>query len=157
VFILQGLLSNLLEKDGVVINREAVRWAARTHDLRRIDDGLDIDHGVRAAQWIVDNLTATIPLEAIGAATYTVSLHNTSDELIPDMTPELSVLKDADGLDRVRLSDLEPNYLRSEYAKTLLIPIADALFRNSAGKSKYKEKPFECVVVAALRLGIIRN
>ena len=36
------------------------------------------------------------------------------------MTPELICLKDADGLDRVRISDLDPNLLRTEFAKGLV-------------------------------------
>jgi hypothetical protein len=37
------------------------------------------------------------------------------DSTCPTFTPELQCLKDGDGLDRVRLGDFAPRYLRTRY------------------------------------------
>jgi hypothetical protein len=44
------------------------------------------------------------------------------------MTPELMCIKDADGLDRVRINDLNPSFLRTETAR-LLVAQAWDLYR----------------------------
>jgi hypothetical protein len=41
--------------------------------------------------------------------------------MIPAMEPELMCIKDADGLDRVRINDLNPALLRSEPARLLVV------------------------------------
>jgi hypothetical protein len=51
---------------------------------------------------------------------YCCRWHDVDDAGIPHMTPELVCLKDADGLDRVRINDLNPDLLRSEYARSLV-------------------------------------
>jgi hypothetical protein len=43
-----------------------------------------------------------------------------------------SLLKDADGLDRVRLGDLDPRFLRNPQARDM-IPFAEALFEETDG------------------------
>src|SRR5215831_15152017 len=61
VLVWQELLARLLMKDGVVLDQEALRWAAATHDTQRIDDGIDFPHGRRAAAWVQEHLNQTIP------------------------------------------------------------------------------------------------
>ncbi len=43
-----------------------------------------------------------------------------------------SLLKDADGLDRVRLDDLDPRYLRNPQAREMVV-FAEALFEGTDG------------------------
>ncbi len=43
-----------------------------------------------------------------------------------------SLLKDADGLDRVRLGDLDPRYLRNPHAREM-VRFAEALFEETDG------------------------
>jgi hypothetical protein len=45
VFILQELICDKLEEQGIAVNREVVRWAAMAHDVGRLDDGIDLEHG----------------------------------------------------------------------------------------------------------------
>ena len=60
------------------------------------------------------------------------------------MTPELMCIKDADGLDRVRINDLNPSFLRTETAR-LLVAQAWDLYRATESA----DDPWEAVLEAA--------
>jgi HD superfamily phosphodiesterase len=156
VFILQELICDLLERRGAVVNREAVRWAAITHDVGRVDDGLDLEHGRRSAEWIKNNLHDRLSPELIDMVTYIVHWHVPPDEEAPVMTTELKILKDADGLDRVRLGDLDTRYLRTSAALEL-ISIARQLEEHSFPKdqSKNTKETFIDIVRAAKEIGVV--
>jgi hypothetical protein len=95
---------------------EPVIWAAACHDLRREDDGLDPDHGFRAGRWVRQHLPGKLsqPLDELELIAQACDWHVCPDQLAGWDHPVLWLLKDADGLDRVRLYDLEPSYLRHE-------------------------------------------
>jgi hypothetical protein len=109
---------------------EPVLWAAACHDLRRQDDGADPNHGFRAGAWVRETLPTLLreppgQLELIARA---CDWH-----VCPDLRsrwdhPTLWLLKDADGLDRVRLWDLDPRFLRRPEACDL-VPQAQLLYR----------------------------
>lgn len=120
VLQLQELISNAQEKEGMILNREALRWAAGLHDLGRFDDGIDPDHGCRGGEWIKYNMASTISPNIFESVIYLVTWHNIEDSQIPRMTNEMAVLKDADALDRVRINDLDPARLRFEVSKGLI-------------------------------------
>ena len=120
VFVLQELICNELEKQSMAINRTATRYAAMAHDVGRVHDGVDDDHGRRSAAWMKQNLADKMSPEDLDVATYIVHWHSLPDRDAPVMTAELQVLKDADGLDRVRLGDLDVRYLRTTAAKGLV-------------------------------------
>lgn len=42
---------------------EAVLWAAACHDLRRMDDGRDLQHGQRAGMWVREHLPQMVSLD----------------------------------------------------------------------------------------------
>lgn len=132
VFILQELICSKLEDQGIAINREVVRWAATTHDVGRIDDGVDLEHGRRSAKWIKENLYDQMSPEMLDMVTYTVHWHVPPDYEAPKMTTELKALKDADALDRVRLGDLDTSYLRTDAALEL-ISLAEDLYQSYVG------------------------
>jgi hypothetical protein len=93
---------------------DAVLWAAACHDMRRHDDWDDPDHGFRAGRWVrrfLPVLLREVPadLELIASA---CDWHVCDDAASEFDHPVLWLLKDADGLDRVRLFDLEPAFLR---------------------------------------------
>ncbi len=97
-------------------------WAAATHDVERIDDGRDAGHGVRAAAWVGSRLAAERPLAATSDLGFVAELdrwHEVTDSEIGRWSLELLLFKDADGLDRVRIHDLNPKFLRSQLAPTL--------------------------------------
>jgi uncharacterized protein len=155
----QELLARLVLADGQALDldQEALRWAAAVHDTQRIADGLDLPHGRRAAAWVKRKRTLrnALPARTLHTLVYLCEWHVPPDDAVPTMTPELAVFKDADGLDRVRLSDLNLMYLRWDYSRKLLAPLADALFRASFIKEWFGEEPFDCVLDAAEALGLL--
>lgn len=98
---------------------EPVLWAAACHDLRREDDGADPQHGFRAGTWVREVLPGLLPappdnLEWIARA---CDWHVCPDREAGWDHPVLWLLKDADGLDRARLYDLDPRFLRRPAAR----------------------------------------
>lgn len=97
------------------------------HDVGRVDDSLDDLHGHRSAQRIgeLTGLTGE-DCKLVQAA---VDAHSRSDHALKttvmgyhpaDPSRALTIaelLKDADGLDRVRIWDLDPRYLRRQGSK----------------------------------------
>lgn len=154
VFILQELICEQLEREGIKINREAVRFAAMAHDVGRVDDGADPEHGRRSVEWMKENLADRMSPETMDLATYAVHWHVPPDSAAPVMTPELMVLKDADSLDRVRLGDLDPSYLRTDAAKGL-VGLAKDLYLLSARDTDYRNEPFAAVLRATKQLGVV--
>ena len=154
VFLLQEIICEQLEQDGIAINREAVRFAAMAHDVGRLNDNSDPYHGERSAEWMKTHLADKISPETMDLATYAVHWHVPSDYAAPVMTPEITALKDADSLDRVRLGDLDPSYLRTDIAKGL-VATAQALFEASLPASLEDEQTFETVAHGAIKLGIV--
>lgn len=151
VFILQELICNQLDEE---LDRDAIRWAASVHDVGRIDDGIDLDHGRRSAEWMKDNQPSFISPETLDTATYIVHWHVDEDSDIPVMTNEMKVLKDADGLDRVRLGDLDETYLRTRPARQL-IETAQALYDMSQPTKSNERDSFKSVLEAATQIGIV--
>ncbi len=155
VFILQELICDGLEAKGVAVDRTVTRYAAMAHDVGRVDDGEDFEHGTRSAAWMKRHLADKMTPEQLDAATYCVHWHVPPDSEAPVMTTELMVLKDADGLDRVRLGDLDASYLRTDVAKTL-IGTAMELYRLSS-KVGGEAETFEDVLAAAKTLHLLYN
>lgn len=152
VFILQELICDSLKARGTEVNREVTRWAAITHDVGRVDDGIDLKHGERSAQWIRKNLHNRLSPEILDQVTYAVHWHVPTDSEAPVMTAELKVLKDADALDRVRLGDLDVNYLRTSVSKEL-VGLVEKLYESYL--SHQGEDAFHSVLKAATALGIV--
>jgi uncharacterized protein len=103
---------------------EELLWAAGLHDIRRLDDGVDRGHGARAAEWVRTefprqrpDVAAMLDLDLVAAL---CREHERHDHDITAWTDELRVFKDADGLDRVRLSDLDPRRLRLPVSRSLI-------------------------------------
>ena len=113
-------------------------FACSYHDVGRIDDSKDDDHGTRSAERIVERKLTNMlePLEAdklaiLQAAIATHSMHDSSLEAnmakygVPAEQQERCrricwCLKDADNMDRVRLNDLDPKYLRNDSSKNMV-------------------------------------
>jgi hypothetical protein len=119
---------------------EPVVWAAACHDLRREDDGADPEHGFRAGAWVRTRLQAMLreppaDLELIARA---CDWHVCPDRRSEWDHPTLWLLKDADGLDRVRLGDLDERFLRHDEARRR-VDDAQRLFRATAQTQGPKE------------------
>ncbi|HQZ41111.1 MAG TPA: hypothetical protein PLH72_18965 [Vicinamibacterales bacterium] len=137
-------------------------WAAVfLHDLARRHDGRCYRHGGHAArrlreepalqQRLRDAGLVEADLPAIEAA---VTAHSAPGEMKPthEHWPLTALLKDADGLDRVRLGDLDPRYLRHPEAHGM-IDFAQALFYATDGVLAPGEGHFAALWAEAERLG----
>jgi hypothetical protein len=112
-------------------------WAAiYLHDLERTHDGICPRHGRDAAKRL-DRMPAVLALfrraglgpEDLEAVKHAVSRHCGGPEPAPGEAHRLLVclLKDADGLDRVRLGDLDPTYFRLPETPAM-VPFAERLY-----------------------------
>ncbi len=123
---------------------EALFYAAAWHDLGRTHDGVEPDHGRASVARLLDlNLACDLAPEVVEPMLFAIEWHSTDDTLAlaaaqasadpppeaatngapavtPTIDPRLRVLwtlKDADGLDRVRIYDLDVTRLRSAAAR----------------------------------------
>lgn len=108
--------------------------ACAYHDIGRRNDFADTPHGLRAAKMlmqlpvITDAVFSKEILCAIvaghsctdGSIDYFMQVFNIDDTLKDVCIDLYYCLKDADNLDRVRIMDLKPRYLRNEISKTLV-------------------------------------
>lgn len=103
--------------------REAVLLAALWHDIGRTHDGGDFHHGAKSAGKVVGlMLHRGVAPRVLEAALHAVTHHSSSEEHgeraarhfdDPEAVRRVfRILKDGDGLDRVRLGDLDVAQLR---------------------------------------------
>ncbi len=127
--MLLGALLCMLEN----LNEEDTRLAMEAcsyHDTGRIDDSLDDGHGARSAanvQRITGRdgddlaiLRAAMTVHSISDARRAQVMEACAVEDIVRGNRITSILKDADGLDRVRIWDLDTKYLRTDSAQQLV-------------------------------------
>lgn len=141
VVLLGGLIAmdnNCSEEDIILL-----LTACSYHDIGRIDDSLDDDHGRRSSEMVPDILTlSSEDLKIVQAAIFA---HSIDDKKMLDTITQFGIqdtnralmiakmLKDADALDRVRVDDLDPKYLR--FACSLdYVEFANALYRYYINK-----------------------
>ncbi|MSS77904.1 hypothetical protein FYJ26_05660 [Anaerococcus sp. WCA-380-WT-2B] len=109
---------------------DVLRYAASLHDTKRVDDSYDTEHGYRAALYSIDfakiDASDKKTLQAVLAA------HSRIDKKMDDTIKEFFVedfdrakrlskfFKDSDGLDRVRLDDLDEKFLRYDFSKEMV-------------------------------------
>ena len=133
-------------------------WAAVfLHDIARRHDGTCYRHGADAAQRLRDEAALQNRLAPIGlsvadypAIESAVTAHSAPKE-VPRTHPHwslIALLKDADGLDRVRLGDLDRSRLRHPEARAM-VPFAQALFDGTDGLVPCGEEHFESVCAKA--------
>lgn len=133
------LLSALLNRmEGLAVaDLELMFLAVSYHDVGRVNDGYDTEHGTRSAARLRE-LTGRsgedlmLMQGAVAAHSRpdkrmeeTVAFYHAAD--YPHALSLARLLKDADGLDRVRIQDLNPDFLRHENARALA-PFAQHLF-----------------------------
>ena len=66
--------------------------------------------------WLADTLTD----DQFRTLEHTICCHVSDDHLAPEMTPELACLKDVDGLDRLRIGELDVRCLRTPASRSLV-------------------------------------
>lgn len=96
--------------------------ACSYHDIGRIDDSLDDDHGKRSSEMLPTVIS--LPAEDMAIVQAAIYAHSVDDSRMEDIIRKFGIydkqralniarmLKDADALDRVRVYDLDPKYLR---------------------------------------------
>jgi len=110
--------------------RDALHYAAMWHDIGRTNDSVDPTHGTKSAEKVFAlGLQTDVELRTLEVALFAMTHHSRDDRhaeraalALKDAEPYLRVfrvLKDADGLDRVRLGsgDLDPSYLRFDVSR----------------------------------------
>jgi hypothetical protein len=136
-------------------------WASvYVHDLARTHDGVCTHHGADAARLLETDETlrghlargglTEADLPAVAAA---VTAHSLWEE-IPRDDPHgrlAALMKDVDGLDRVRLHDLDPAMLRHDEARTL-VPFAKLLYERTDGRIPHGSDHFPALFEKARRL-----
>lgn len=117
-------------------------WAALyLHDLARTHDGVCHRHGRDAMAEFGGraDLRALFDeggvVESDYAAIHTAVVHHSVPKELPRTHEHwrlAALMKDADGLDRVRLGDLDPRFLRHEPSITM-VDFAEHLYRRTHG------------------------
>ena len=118
--------------------RAALWLSVYLHDLERTHDYECHVHGQHAAKRINDPdvkalvTKADVPIHELMTISTAVTFHSLPTELseIHPAWTLTALLKDADGLDRVRLGDLDPSYLRFRESRGM-VDFAQRLFDAS--------------------------
>ena len=137
-------------------------WASVfLHDLARRHDGVCHRHGGDAARRLQEEpaLQARLAEAGLGADDYpaiiaAVTAHSAPTEVprTHEHWPLIALLKDADGLDRVRLGDLDSRYLRHPESPGMT-RFAQALFDETDGLVPTGEGHFSEVWATVQRIG----
>ena len=124
--------------------------ACAYHDIGRIDDGLDRDHGLRSARKMEsiglledfpDIPEKFYPVLYAAVATHCIhaedqakmiELFGVKDHQMPRFSVVSTLLNSADRLDRVRLGDLDPIHLECDSAREL-VDFAEELYQEYSG------------------------
>lgn len=136
-------------------------WAAvYLHDIARTHDGRCYRHGGDAMR----KFEARPELRAFFAqggvtdsdyaAIHTAVVHHSLPKELDQAHPHwrlTSLLKDADGLDRVRLGDLDPRYLRHSQSLEM-VSFAEALFSETDGRIAVGHGHFAALWPEAVRI-----
>jgi hypothetical protein len=136
-------------------------WAAvYLHDLARTHDGVCYRHGGDAMKKFqtLPHIRALFARGGVRESDYQVIHTAVVHHSLPNELDRshahwrlTSLLKDADGLDRVRLGDLDPRYLRNPEARGMPA-FAERLFEATRGVIPTGDAHFTALWPAALRL-----
>ncbi len=126
-----------LKENDMIILAEAAMY----HDIGRTTDGYDSVHGTASHKKAVDQgLLSAKAFEDMEVLRFVVENHSAPDMAVFKVLKQYHfkdreraiylyhLFKDADGLDRVRINDLNPDYLRSAFSFRLIL-IAHQLFQ----------------------------
>ena len=152
----------LLEATGLIEESSRLWASVYLHDLARTHDGPCHEHGADAVTLWHESTEVTSLLASRGITPddeegieRALTLHCLPNDREPSPDdPDfllVALLKDADGLDRVRLGDLDPIYLR--LPETLeMLDFADELFRKTDGRIPEGDRHFPFLLHAAGRI-----
>ena len=117
---------------------ESLMLAVAWHDIGRTHDGREPDHGAKSVARIEElGLATDVHPQILACLLFAVELHSVPDETAlrqagamddaESLLRVLWVLKDADGLDRVRIADLDPGQLRHPVSRDRVAEAWDLL------------------------------
>ena len=121
------LLENINES-----NSEFLEFCAIFHDIGRINDGLDDHHGQRSLKVLNDHSYFGLKKFNYPLTHFIIENHCLDDHIAIDNVHDyylinkeesiylFNIFKDSDSLDRVRLFDLDPSYLRLSNSHKLI-------------------------------------
>lgn len=130
----------LAHRLGMAHQRKRLWAGVYLHDIARHHDGICYEHGARAVTRYETLEEVRALFERVGITDAdmhvirTAVTHHCKPQELDRTHPHwelTALLKDADGLDRVRLGDLDVRYLRHEGAKEC-VGFAEALFARTA-------------------------
>ena len=129
-------------------------YASVYHDIGRTHDGVDDYHGYASYQKVLEQglldrqetsevslIKELIERHAI-SDTKAFSLEKINEGMREEVQLLLSYFKDADGLDRVRLGDLNVDYLRTDVAKKMTLVAKRLLKSGGENASNYFTNQF---------------
>ena len=135
----------LIEATGAADEASRLWGAVYLHDLARTHDGFDEVHGMHAVMRVNESTDLQERLIARGAQSddpsmlLAVMMHCLPDDHSAfggkPVWPLLAMLKDVNGLDRVRFGDLDPSYLRFEASRGM-VKFAEDLYSQSHRRVK---------------------
>ena len=155
VLILTQLLCQMIKSD---LSADDLAWASIFHDTQRQDDWIDADHGKRAAKFVRSSFPKTSfnPDLNVKNVTHLCEWHATNDDEIPSLNEALKVFKDADALDRWRIGDLNPDFLRFPQSVELASFSYDLwAATRDIGYSK-NENAFRLIIERSRTLGVVK-
>lgn len=140
------LLDKIIQIEGLTLrDSNILGYAGLYHDIGRINDNIDMIHGIRSYKRLTHkgllNEIQELNAEDTKILKFIIEQHSFKDEnakinindydiIEKDRALKLyEIFKDADGLDRVRIGDLDIKYLRRESVKTL-VKVAEELFKK---------------------------
>lgn len=135
----------LLEATGAAEEASRLWGAVYLHDLARTHDGFDEVHGMHAVMRVNESTDLQERLIARGVQSddpsmlLAVMMHCLPDDHSAfggkPVWPLLAMLKDVNGLDRVRFGDLDTSYLRFEASRGM-VKFAEDLYSQSHRRVK---------------------
>jgi len=166
VLIYADLLSQMFEKEGIMVNKHAVFSAIMIHDCLRKNEYInDVDHGRLAAEWAKSKgLFDNDPNKEL--ILHLAFTHSLDDEVVRglfycDNTIEHDIVCDADLLDRFRdgyndstLDGPDESYIRIDNKTKALLPVVKMLCHNYF-ESETQYDPLADLVIIGSQLGII--
>ena len=137
VLLLSAILADLNALS--LTEKDILYHAAVYHDIGRTCNGIDHSHGLKSWRKVKDlGILAERNEEFEQILKYVITNHSISDVEVKEFIGScenirvkllFELLKDSDGLDRVRLGDLDVNYLRNGHSKGL-VEVARSIYKK---------------------------
>ena len=160
------IFSYILTQICQIKNYEPFLFSASIHDIQRLSDKEDKDHGKRAALWLKSNslnIKNTFKKEEIRGICFAVSNHDKKDLNFSSKSDRLflDVLKTADALDRFRLPKIkwwpDEQFIPFKLDPQIYSLAKFLVFRSEQLILNKKVDIFNSVAQAAMEVGILEK